>query len=160
MRSRFGISMWVALILAALGSAGIASAAGTPRLDYGRDVRPILSENCFHCHGQDSKQRMANLRLDSEASLFADRGSYKIVVPGDLANSRLLARISAANKASRPQRGQHALVHEAAQDEDLGRPVLGPDEPRRLDPGQARHREIHDDATGASQLTLEEIFAR
>src|SRR5438034_8427293 len=65
MRSRFGISMWVALILAALGSAGIASAAGTPRLDYGRDVRPILSENCFHCHGQDSKQRMANLRLDS-----------------------------------------------------------------------------------------------
>ena len=33
--------------------------------DYGRDVRPILSENCFQCHGQDGKKRMAGLRLDS-----------------------------------------------------------------------------------------------
>ena len=34
------------------------------RVDYGRDVRPILSENCFHCHGQDDKKRMAGVRLD------------------------------------------------------------------------------------------------
>jgi hypothetical protein len=35
------------------------------RLDYGRDVRPILAENCFHCHGQDASKRMAGLRLDT-----------------------------------------------------------------------------------------------
>jgi len=39
------------------------------RIDYGRDVRPILSENCFPCHGQDSKKRMACLRLDSPIRL-------------------------------------------------------------------------------------------
>ena len=46
-------------ILAALGVM-----AQDKRVDYGRDVRPILSENCFHCHGQDDKKRMAGVRLD------------------------------------------------------------------------------------------------
>ncbi|BDC48842.1 hypothetical protein F183_A11580 [Bryobacterales bacterium F-183] len=62
----------------------LASAAD---LDYGRDIRPILSENCFHCHGQDSKKRMAGLRLDespSGAAVHADK---------------ILDRITTANKA-------------------------------------------------------------
>lgn len=42
----------------------VCALAQEKRLDYGRDVRPILSENCFHCHGQDDKKRMAGLRLD------------------------------------------------------------------------------------------------
>ncbi len=81
--------------------AGLALAAEKP-VDFDRDVRPILSDNCFACHGPDDKRRMANLRLDTEEA-FA-----KIVKPGDAAGSRLLVRIGAANPAARmppPQAG-------------------------------------------------------
>lgn len=49
---------WLVLVLA------VSAFAQEKRVDYGREVRPILSENCFHCHGQDEKKRMAGLRLD------------------------------------------------------------------------------------------------
>jgi hypothetical protein len=84
------------------------SAADKP-VDFDREIRPILSDNCFACHGPDDNRRMANLRFDTEnGGLFADRGNYKIVVPGDPAASRLMARISDPNKARRmppPQAG-------------------------------------------------------
>jgi hypothetical protein len=94
-------------ILLVVTVAGVCLAAEKP-VDFDRDIRPILSDHCFACHGPDDKRRMANLRLDTQEGLFADRGSYKIVVPGQPANSRLLARISDPNKARRmppPQAG-------------------------------------------------------
>lgn len=72
----------LAVILSVLGTAGISGAGGRPRLEYGRDVRPILAENCFHCHGQDGAKRMAGLRLDSFAGATADHGGRVALAPG------------------------------------------------------------------------------
>ncbi len=85
-----------ALILFLLG--GSLLPAAERKLEFNRDIRPILSNNCYLCHGPDAKQRHAGLRLDiaAEAVKPADSGQAAIV-PGDAAKSHLLARINAAN---------------------------------------------------------------
>ncbi len=70
------------------------TAARTAPLDFNRDVRPILSENCFHCHGPDAAERKADLRLDTPEGILADLGGHQAVVPGDPAKSELFARIT------------------------------------------------------------------
>lgn len=75
------------------------SAART--VDFDREVRPILADKCFACHGPDEKQRMANLRLDVTEGLFTDRGGYRIITPGDSAHSKLYLKISSSDPAFR-----------------------------------------------------------
>src|SRR5215472_13260048 len=77
------------------------SEAAAKPIDFDRAVRPILSDNCFACHGPDEKQRMANLRLDETEGLFADRGGYKIVAAGDSAHSKLYQKIRPPDPAFR-----------------------------------------------------------
>jgi mono/diheme cytochrome c family protein len=92
-----GRRLFFGLVLAAF-----TAAAATPgKLDFDRDIRPILSDNCFACHGPDEAQRKAKLRLDTPEGAFEDRKAYKIIVPGDSASSRLYQRISAEKPASR-----------------------------------------------------------
>ena len=65
-------------------------------VDFSRDVQPLLSENCYFCHGPDAKKREAKLRLDiAEGPEGAYRTSEGITVvkPGDSKNSELVARI-------------------------------------------------------------------
>ncbi|MFN3324190.1 MAG: DUF1553 domain-containing protein [Bryobacteraceae bacterium] len=70
-------------------------------LDFQRDVRPILSDACFHCHGPDQSTRMAGLRLDTREGAFSARKNGAPVVPGDARKSLLYARISESEPARR-----------------------------------------------------------
>jgi hypothetical protein len=74
-------------------------AALVKKVDFNRDIRPILADTCFKCHGPDEQSRMANLRLDETEGLFTDRGGYKIIVPGHPEESRLYEKISATDEA-------------------------------------------------------------
>src|SRR4029077_20890506 len=75
--------------------------AESPKLDYGRHIRPILSNNCFKCHGPDEKERQASLRLDlREEALKPAESGKPAIVPGKVESSELVARIT-ANDAKR-----------------------------------------------------------
>ena len=62
-------------------------------IEFNRDIRPILSDKCFFCHGPDSATREAGLRLDIEAEAKADNDGVTAIVPGDAEASELIYRI-------------------------------------------------------------------
>ena len=80
--------LWLLMILlTALGLAPALADAATPdKIDYQADIRPILSDYCFACHGPDKKHRKAKLRLDTKDGLFATRDDITAVKPHDLKN--------------------------------------------------------------------------
>src|SRR5688572_14808576 len=78
-------SLFVALLVCAPASA-------QAPVDYTRDIRPILSDACYHCHGPDENTRKAKLRLDLKEGIF--RSKDPILVPGKSSESELIKRIT------------------------------------------------------------------
>lgn len=86
----------------------LATAASTPavlaqpsvpdRVEFNRDIRPILSDVCFHCHGPDQAKRQGNLRFDVKESAFVDLGEGRhAIVPGKPESSELVRRITSTD---------------------------------------------------------------
>jgi hypothetical protein len=75
--------------------AGVVWAQAAAKVDFDREIRPILSDTCFQCHGPDETKRMAKLRLDTKD------GAAGVVAAGDARSSKLYQRISHEKKALR-----------------------------------------------------------
>src|SRR5579862_6556001 len=97
MRCCLRLSPLVGVVLLALPP--ISQAADTPKanpIDFNRQIRPILADNCFTCHGRDEKQRQKKLRLDIAKGAYAelDSGVGHAVVPGKPDESELIDRVT------------------------------------------------------------------
>ncbi|MDH3583885.1 MAG: DUF1549 domain-containing protein, partial [Phycisphaerae bacterium] len=98
---------------------------GVENIDFNRDVRPILADNCYACHGPDAGQRkggikgQGGLRLDVRESALADLGGYAAVVPGSPDKSELVRRILAEDPDDRMPPVKHRKKLSDAQKQTL-----------------------------------------
>lgn len=92
---------FIAAFCTVLLATSVLAAAPPDKIQFNRDVRPLLSGNCFYCHGPDPKHREADLRLDTREGATADLGGYAAIVPGKPDESALLTRISSTDPDER-----------------------------------------------------------
>ena len=115
-RARRWRTALAAAVVAVVSPALLRAEDATRRVDFNRDVRPILSDVCFKCHGPDAAQRKGDLRLDTDDGAKADLGEgRRAVIAGDANASELFRRIT-------------------SKDADLVMPP--PDAERKLSPAQ------------------------
>ncbi|MGH7959839.1 MAG: c-type cytochrome domain-containing protein [Opitutaceae bacterium] len=69
-------------------------AVADEKVTFNEHIRPILSNNCFACHGSDARHREARLRLDTAEGATAERNGIQAIVPGDWEKSELWQRIT------------------------------------------------------------------
>lgn len=103
---RLGFPRGLVLLSACLGVAlaqaerlaAVQEKQASSSISFNRDIRPILAENCFACHGPDESRRMTAFHFDTRDGAFAKSG---VIVPGNAATSLLVQRITAADPARR-----------------------------------------------------------
>src|SRR5262249_3832651 len=78
-----------------------AARAEQPRVEFNRQIRPLLSDRCFRCHGPDARQRQAELRLDIEAAAKARREGAPAIVPARRVDSDPSRRVVSEDEAER-----------------------------------------------------------
>src|SRR5262245_1183541 len=111
---------WIALVLLA-ASNGLAESPPAAPVAFNRDIRPILSDHCYPCHGPDASRRKAGLQLDLESSAKADHDGRRAIVPGDVDASELYRRISAEDADERMPPPKSGKTLNASQIEMLRR---------------------------------------
>lgn len=84
-------------------------------IEFNRDIRPILSDRCFACHGPDAGSREADLRLDLREEATADHGGVRVITPGKPDQSEIIARIESEDE------------DECMPPRDAGKPLTGHD---------------------------------
>ena len=91
MKPGYSVFSWLCIAV------GVLPAAAAP-ISFNRDVRPILANHCFACHGPDGGQRQAELRLDIEELAKADRDGSFVIQPGNVVASMLVTRIQESDQ--------------------------------------------------------------
>jgi hypothetical protein len=101
------VTLWSGVAACIVATVGHAAS-----VDFNRDVKPILAENCFSCHGPDESSRQANLRLDLAATAMSETESgAQAIVPKNPNASEVIARIETSDEASRmPPVDSHKLL--------------------------------------------------
>ncbi len=108
-RAHFSLSLLAAALLFACRAISAAESGG---LHFNRDIRPILSEACLHCHGPDKSHREGDLRLDVRDDALRNRDGHAVIVPGQPEASALLARITSTDADERmpPPKSERQLT--------------------------------------------------
>ncbi len=117
-----GLALMLGACLPSWAAGAEASAAppatGPQKLAFARDIRPILADKCFRCHGPDARQRKSKLRLDNRRDALAPAASGSpAIVPGNLQQSELYRRITSDDPGERmppPQSGKSLSPAEIA----------------------------------------------
>src|SRR5437016_435068 len=116
------------VMIAVLGIGAIAMSGATERktaqstIDFNRDIRPLLSDRCFKCHGPDQASRKAKLRLDRPEDAYAERKSHgHAIAPGKPAQSLVVQRIFSTDPDEMMPPSDSHLVLSQAEKEKIRR---------------------------------------
>lgn len=95
---RFALLCFLLTAVGSTGSAQTAPSTAEAKVDFNRDIRPLLSDRCLYCHGLDKEHRKARLRLDQREFAVAEADSgFAAIVPGDAEESELILRLVESN---------------------------------------------------------------